>query len=183
MKATKLSSRALWEKWAALIEMDRSIYTWTSDRELAWLAEMASQAKSICEIGTYHGRSALVMRKANPNAFIDCFDTFVDDGCEAICRHNMRNVEKGMTLLLNASSDRLQKWPRKFDFAFIDGGHLFEDVKRDIANLLPIMIPGSVISGHDWRTDMTDGVNRGVLAHFDRSQINTMESIWYIQLP
>lgn len=69
-------------------------------------------------------------------------------------------------------------------FAFIDGGHLFDDVSGDIANLLPHMAPGAIISGHDWRhEDPNDGVNRGVLAHFRMEQLRFHESIWWVKLP
>ncbi len=39
---------------------------------------------------------------------------------------------------------------RKIDFVWIDGDHTGEQVKRDIENYEPLIVPGGLIGGHDF---------------------------------
>ena len=40
-----------------------------------------------------------------------------------------------------------------FDLVFIDGNHLYEDVKRDIGSWLPKVKSGGILAGHDYNLD------------------------------
>lgn len=168
-------------KWQHVLKAVQPIFTWTSPGELARLAEYASKATRICELGSYHGKSALTMGLANRRASITCIDNFENAGCEIILRDNLGPIIRN-TLIVKGTSARLVKWSERFDFCFIDAGHLFEDVSTDIAHLLPLMLPGAVMSGHDWNKDMADGVNRGVLHHFPLSRVVVHETLWAVQL-
>lgn len=173
---------ALKEKWKGVLEKTFDVWSWTSCGELLLLAHLASHSKRIVEVGSYHGKSAKVMNLANPSASILCIDQPESDRCWDILSANLRGT--GVQIFRGTTGDWLRSLrPGGFDFAFIDGGHLFDDVSGDIANLLPHMAPGAILSGHDWRTDMNDGVNRGVLAHFKLEQLRFFESIWYTKLP
>lgn len=180
MEIVNQPEKELLAKWSHLLEWTDGIFTWTSPGELCRLAEYASQAEQICEIGSFHGKSALVMSLANPNAYILCIDQPESKEALATLRTNLGKRER--VAIVPATSKCLMGAEKVYDFAFIDGGHLFDDVSGDIANLLPAMKPGAVISGHDWRADMKDGVNRGVLHHFKREQIIVHESLWAVQL-
>ena len=181
MEIVNQPEKELIAKWAHLLEWTDHIFTWTSPGELCRLAEYAAQASQICEIGSYHGKSALVMSLANPQAYILCID--LPESEEAMYKLRSNLADQPHVHVISGRSTGLRSLPvPTYDFAFIDGGHLFEDVKGDIANLLPMMNPGSVISGHDWRKDMNDGVNRGVLHHFDLSRIVINESLWAVKL-
>lgn len=182
MEIPNLTPAELLAKWKHVLDATFDIFTWTSPVELCWLCEAASQARSIVEIGSYHGKSAVCMRLANPdpNTGITCLDIPESIRCSAILRAN--TSDRGIAVYAMTSAQF--KFSGKRDFAFIDGGHLFDDVKTDIANLLPHMAAGAIISGHDWRhNNMDDGVNRGVLAHFKLEQIRFCESIWWVKLP
>jgi hypothetical protein len=179
MDLPTLSHAELLKKWQPTIDKAMDVWSWTSHHELAWLCDCASRANEIIEIGSYHGKSAACMALARAErGGITCLDIPQDRRCQAILAANAEHF--GFSVYCMTSSQF--KFSGKRDFAFIDGGHLFEDVNGDIANLLPHMAPGSVLSGHDWRTDMTDGVNRGVLAHFPLEKIKVFESIWHVQL-
>lgn len=169
-------------KWGRLLPRIEGIFTWTSIGELCRLAEYASQATHICEIGSYHGKSALMMAMANPAVYILCIDQPESTDAEQTLVCNTGPYRDQITVYSGTSSC-LKGAKGLYDFAFIDGGHLFEDVKKDISMVLPTMKAGGIISGHDWRTDMKDGVNRGVLHHFDLDRITVHESIWAVQLP
>lgn len=170
-------------RWGHLLAATQHVFTWTSPDELCRLAEYASKATSICEIGTYHGKSALFMGLANPQVTLTCIDNFENAGCELVCRDNLRPIAGHRLLILKGTSARLNAWPHPcFDFCFIDAGHLEPDVTADIKYLLPLMLPGSVMAGHDWSKDPSDGVNKGVLNHFGLDRVVVHETLWAVQL-
>ncbi len=45
-----------------------------------------------------------------------------------------------------------------FDFIYIDGSHLYEDVKRDLNDWLPKLKDGGIIGGHDYIAQPSFGV-------------------------
>lgn len=181
MEIVNQPEKELIAKWAHLLEWTEGIFTWTSPGELCRLAEYAAQATQICEIGSYHGKSALVMSLANPQAYIFCIDQ--PESVEAWGTLQLNVASRERVGLFAGTSRCLQSATEPiYDFAFIDGGHLFEDVSADIAFLLPAMKPGAVIAGHDWRQDLGDGVNRGVLNHFLLSRVVVHESLWAVKL-
>lgn len=182
MEIVNQPEKELIAKWGHLLEWTDHIFTWTSPGELCRLAEYASHANQICEIGSYHGKSALVMSLANPLAYVLCID--LPESPEAIDKLRKNTGTCDRVAVFEGTSKCLTSAKHPiYDFAFIDGGHKFEDVAGDIANLLTAMEPGSVIAGHDWRKDMNDGVNRGVLHHFDLKAITVHESLWAVKLP
>lgn len=172
-------------KWGHLLEWTSEIFTWTSPGELCRLAEYAAQAERIVEIGSYHGKSALVMALANPNVEIVCVDNFENPGCEETFKKNLYlQIESGQVTVHKGTSPLLTSRyaPAAFDFAFIDAGHLEPDVTQDIKSVYPLLKPGSVISGHDWRPKLpNDGVNVAVRKAFGDKPV-IFESIWAVQL-
>lgn len=187
MDAPTLIPDELLTKWKHLSDQTANIFTWTSIRELCWLAECASRARGIIEIGSYHGRSAKVMALANPEARIVCIDNCENAEVKDVFSVNLRDqIHAGKVSFIEATSDWLAQGPLTYpvDFCFIDGGHLEPDVTADIQNILPHMAPGAIMSGHDWRHEnMADGVNLGVMANFKLEQVNFYESIWWVKLP
>lgn len=173
-------------RWKPTIDETFDIFTWTSGHELAWLAEQASRASMIVEVGSYHGKSAKVMSLASPSAHIFCIDKPQDDRCRRILLANVHDEIIGEKIHVYIGTTDTMEWDLAavlFQFAFIDGGHLEEDVRKDIANLLPCMAPGAILAGHDWRRDNPDdGVNRAVLQAFGKDRVNIYESIWWVKL-
>ncbi len=182
MEIVDTPAEELIAKWGHLLLKTAHIFTWTSPGELCRLAEYASRANSICELGSYHGKSALTMALANPKATLTLIDNFENAGAELILRENLRRVLK-QTLVVKGTSARLAKWAERFDFCFIDAGHLVDDVTADIAYLRPLMNTGAVMAGHDWNKDMKDGVNQGVLHHFPLARVIIHETLWAVQMP
>lgn len=175
---------ALLAKWQWVLELVDHIDSWTSGHELAALAEAASRATHICEIGSHHGKSALTMALANPAAKIICIDICENVDTETIFKKNLRaQIESGQVQFVNGTSAWLfnRKLGHGINLCFIDGGHLEHHVTADIAALLPHM-PEGLMLGHDWRPhDMNDGVNRAVLKAFGVPKV--FESVWSVRLP
>ena len=186
MEVNDLNRGELLKKWQPTIDKTFDIFSWTSGHELAALCEFASRANGIVEIGGYHGKSAKCMSLANPEAKILVIDLPQDIRCQRILEINLTNT--GAYIFSGNSresypalSEHAQR--AEIKFGFVDGGHLEADVAYDISMLLTVMKPGSILSGHDWRSNnMDDGVNRGVLSHFPRERINIFESIWWVKL-
>ncbi len=76
MEIINTPSKELIARWGHLLTITGKIFTWTSPGELARLAEYAFEAMNICEIGSYHGKSALIMAMANPHAQLTLIDNF-----------------------------------------------------------------------------------------------------------
>lgn len=177
----------LLSRWSHVLEWTDEVFSWTSPEELCFLAELASRSRSILEVGSHHGKSALVMALANPNAKLICIDNCENEGTEEIFRKNLAvPIADKRLLFVKGTSEWLKDTPlnHQFEMAFIDAGHLEADVTADIANTLPHMAPGSILCGHDYRiNDPKDGVNLAVHAAFKSDQLGLFQSIWMVQLP
>lgn len=172
------------KKWQYVIDSVASISSWTSGHELAFLAEIASQSKYICEIGSYHGKSAKVMALANPECRILCIDNCENEEVERTFGDNLKEqIASGHVVFIKGTSGCLEDTPAPlmFQACFLDAGHLEADLEADIKHILPHMKSGGVITGHDWRpNDMNDGVNRAVIKAFGMP--NVFESIWWVRI-
>jgi SAM-dependent methyltransferase len=143
-------------KHQALVDLARGIEPlWTSDEELDYLAEAALTARRIVEIGSWHGRSAKVLAAASPGQ-VYCVDIFVN-GSEAAFRRNLaRELHGGKVWTFQASSEIAAPWVRAalgwlpLDLIWVDDGHRYEDVRRDIEAYYDLLRPGGVFLGHDY---------------------------------
>lgn len=66
------------------------------------------------------------------------------------------------------------------DFVFIDAGHEYEEVKADIACLLPKVKPGGVLAGHDYYKKFP-GVRKAVDEAFPDRKL-APGTVWYTEL-
>jgi predicted O-methyltransferase YrrM len=177
---------ALLGKWQPIIDQTSHIFTWTSHLELAWLAEYATHCSHFLEIGSYNGRSAKVVLLANPKLMLTSIDTW-DDGNLPTFQHNLgpEMAEGRVNFIQGLSQDLVRRDilncpPEGFDGCFIDGGHLDDLVIADIKNVLPLMKPGSLMAGHDYRTEngQPNDVARGVHAALGTAFTNPLNSLW-----
>lgn len=183
MEIPTLTREELLTKWKPVIDRTFDIFTWTSGHELAFLCELASRASRIAEIGAYHGKSAKCMSLANPSAFLTVVDLSQDDRCRIIRNTNLLSDHIRVLEGTARQNETVLKADGPYQVGFIDGGHLEADVTTDIEILLPLMAPGGIIAGHDWRhNNPLDGVNVAVEKAFDKHRIRVFESIWHVQL-
>lgn len=170
----------LLSKWEKVIKETDHIWTWTTPLELSWLAEYATQCDKILEIGSYNGRSAKVMLLANSDLKLVSLDTW-DDGNLPNYVHNLGpEIASGRVEYLRGESQTtIKEFTDTFDGCFIDGGHLEHLVIADIHNVKPLMKPGSLMAGHDFRTEGggLNDVGRGVKVALKTYQ-NPVDSIW-----
>lgn len=181
------------KKWRLVLDATRHIGTFTTDRELAWIADYATWCSNYLEIGSWRGRSAKVALMANPGLKITCLDTWDDPGTYEEFLHNLGPEihDKRVTIVRGHSQQSLLTLPIDqkrdghflgFDGCFIDGGHEEHLVAADIKNARVVMKPKSVMAGHDYSSDGgPNDVARGVLSLGYAIQ-RPVDSIWAVQL-
>jgi len=117
------------------------------------------RAPTVCEVGSWAGRSAIIMAKAG--AKVTCVDTWEgsrnDPGCKAYDGSRgtplevfRRNTQKySITPHVGRSPDAARDFDdHSFDIVYIDAEHDYESVKADIEAWLPKA--RHIIAGHDY---------------------------------
>ena len=148
-----------------------SIEGWMTERELQYLCEMA-YGNDVLEVGTFLGRSTInMLRYAKKLVSIDHFKGNPKD----VAMDVVQEIERGGSTLWQQFLHRLAEYDIKdtefilmkmdsakasmflgvsaFDFVFIDGGHEYDDVRKDIANFKGYVATGGVLAGHDYYTN------------------------------
>lgn len=188
------------------IENAKKIQGWMTIREeLPWIAEMAarSSTKIVVEIGSWKGRSTRCWAdNARPGTKIYAIDTWagsaikvkqshVDlmakiggpDGLFELFKKNMGEHLETMVVPVRGPSHEMVNDPRikkligKVDIVFIDGGHRFVEIYQDIADYLPLVKSGGIMSGHDYSTD---AIARAVTMHFPNVKPGRANKIWWV---
>lgn len=135
--------------------------------ELAYLATKAKDAKCIVELGSWKGRSTKAMAMASKGK-VYAVDSWRgsgggdETGTEAETRgrdtikgefyDNVAIPHKNVVVVdvqHEFAGSALKHVTGEVDYAFIDGDHAYEHVKRDILTCLDLMAPGGLLSGHD----------------------------------
>ena len=160
------------------------IQGWKTWGELAWMAKKASEASLVIDVGCWRGRTTKAMAAVCPgkivavdhasgkysgdtgrNAILDLVpperiaSDFMSNLSAEIGAGNVVPVfENGICAIARV---RGILFGEKADFAWIDGDHGYEDVKRDILAYREMLKPGAMLSGHDYE-DSFPGVQRAV---------------------
>jgi len=145
---------------------DQGIDGWMRFEELEFLYETAKIMDSICEMGSWKGRSTHALLSGCKGE-VTAVDTFMGSAAENDWSHNLAkqqdifaqfeaNVGKFQNLYVRKglNQDIVKEIPdRAFDMVFIDGGHTYEEVREDIRNWkskAKIMFCGHDYSAEDW---------------------------------
>ena len=127
-------------------------------RELDVLIRMARSAKVIVELGCYRGRSLAAMMLSNPKARIYGVDSFGDmthrgykGATEEETRRNLASLGLSVAgIYAMDTSLASQEFQGGIDLLHIDAGHSKEEVRADIDNWIPKMVPGGAVCFHDY---------------------------------
>jgi len=175
----------LLSKWKHIVdEQTRVIRTWTSELELAWIAENATRCANWLELGSYCGRSAKVALLANPSLKITCLDTWDDYDCMETFKHHLRNeIADGRVICLQGpTQETIHKLEgSEFDGCWIDAGHTTPEVISDIQAVTPLMKIGSILSGHDYYKEQQNDVYQGVHQAVLGQVWNPVDTVWAVQ--
>jgi predicted O-methyltransferase YrrM len=164
---------------------------WMSEKELEFLAQLASTSALTVEVGAHRGRSTRAMADNTDGVIyvIDPWvkDYFYDDGrlvpermdvfpefCDNLedhihLSHKVVPIKKYSDEVL---SDEL---PEKVNVFFIDGDHRYNQVMSDIK--LAMRMTSGIIAGHDYTHEHWPGVREAVGNSFET--INIVDSIWW----
>lgn len=155
-------------------EAAESVPGWMDADELLWLANKASAADRILEIGCWKGRSTLALASASPGSVlsVDHFCGSPEDEGHAEARERpgavlaeaainlgpLLKVRKVSLMVMECSGAMtlLRMGGRRFDLIFIDGSHLYARIASDIAGCMPLLSPGGLLCGHDYGDDWPD---------------------------
>lgn len=148
---------------------------WTSWHFPNWLRLLApyrGRPSRMLEIGSWEGRSALFFLNYLPQMQLTCIDTFAGgqehqeaaaaDEQEAVL---LRSLERRFDANLGAFMDRLEKIKspsadalialaladRRFELAYIDGGHRAREVYADCALTWPLIVSGGLVIIDDYQ--------------------------------
>jgi glycosyltransferase involved in cell wall biosynthesis/tetratricopeptide (TPR) repeat protein/precorrin-6B methylase 2 len=115
---------------------------WMTDEELNFLYQASKQYKTIAEIGSWKGRStnALLEGCQGVVTAIDHFEGSADvkdgtHGAKNVYEQFQENTKqfKNLKVVKAESGEAVEKLKDEvFEMVFIDGGHTYEEVKRDI---------------------------------------------------
>jgi hypothetical protein len=163
------------------------IQGWMNEDALHWLYGQAMQAESVVEIGCWKGRSTHALLsgcpgpvfavdhfKGSPNELIGPHEEAKDGKIGEIFRRNVGHFPN--LVLMEMESVRAASFFREksVDMVFIDGCHMHEAVKADIAAWRPVC--RRLLCGHDLNT-----VHRA-LEEMGVSYKREVGSIWSCQL-
>jgi len=127
--------------------------------------------KRIVEIGTAYGGNAYHLLSTTDIDSLICIDPYIfyPEMPGFICQEEYDT-------LYQFASDRLKPWEyatilrttsqeaihqlKPVDLIFLDGSHDYEDVRWECQHYIDIVLPGGVLSGHDY--NIFEGVNKAV---------------------
>lgn len=173
----------LLKKWRDMIHVAAPISQWTTDAEIAWLAEAASTRHLVAEVGSYKGKSAKAMTwRRPPVSVLYCVDRFQDE-TEDDFRWNLANeLEAQLVELLPVESEEGARFLRDsdimLDMVFIDASHTKEDVLRDLQLWTPLVKMNGLVCGHDaYPHDKENGIVAALQEYGTPYKI-VLDSIW-----
>ena len=118
-------------------------------------------AKSIImEIGTYQGKSTMFYALANPEAFVITNDTcafpWTSEFDPAGFRLQNNTIDPralncgNIFQVVGRSSEIVKTFHLPIDLLFIDGHHIYEEVKQDINDWAKFIVKGGYLVLHDY---------------------------------
>ena len=160
--------------------------------ELEWLATQASGAQLIAEVGCWQGRSTRALAD-NTRGAVFAIDHFqgvpellyllADKPPHWLFKTFMMNLMDCDNLVVvrqrSREAARLLD-PLRFDFIFLDGDHNYQAVVDDIRWWKPMVKPGGLLAGHDYRD--APGVEQAVLEFLPQAKLVEGTQLWSIRL-
>jgi predicted O-methyltransferase YrrM len=170
---------------------------WMKPAELKWLAKTASKLRSIAEVGSWMGRSTTAMAdNMERPGVIHAVDTWrgseehesflADKAADYVfhifCRNLKTHLDSGRVCPMRLPSVEAARSFQAnrhagFDMVFIDAAHDYESVKADIQAWKPLVKPGGLLCGHDWKHPPIVQAVRELLG-----SPKTSSTIWYVRI-
>jgi len=146
-------------------ELTDGIEGFLSDHEALYLMRIATEGPgtgAIVEIGSYHGKSTVLLAHASREAGreqVVAIDPKMGGAVEPFHRNLARTgVTQHVTPLVATSDAAAETWHGPIRLLWIDGAHSYEQVGRDFRNWTPFLVDGGIVAFHD--TYEWEGVRR-----------------------
>lgn len=121
------------------------------------------------EIGSYLGVSSIIIAMGiihtHKNSKLFCIDTWQNDAMSEGKKNtfeefliNTHDYHTIITPIRGWSHEIAENFIQKIDFLFIDGGHSYDDVKKDVDLWMPKLNTGALLVMHD--SGWAEGVQR-----------------------
>lgn len=150
---------------------------WLQKDEIQFLAKYAFDVKNlIVEIGcAYGGSSTIFLLNKQKEVRLYSIDPFISDSkggfraskyvcylavSSALRRKKKMEVLKDWNLISNYSYEVVKNWDKKIDLLFIDGSHLYKDVKKDFEDWEKFLEKDGLILFHDSRKELNDSEDK-----------------------
>lgn len=138
--------------WSKYFELDEDALK----VELQEHSDIAKKCKlGIVEIGILFGDTSRVLAQSNISVPVYGIDPLIPDsmnstlvGTQAAIKKNTEDL-KNFHFINDFSFNVIKNWDYPFDYLFIDGSHIYEDVKKDFEDWYPKLAKGGIISLHD----------------------------------
>jgi len=145
-------------------KIEAEIAGWLQQADALKLYELAYYATGdILEFGTNNGLSAFIMARAiqATGGGRKVVTMEIDSFCAAVARENIsqRGLSPFVEIWLGDANETCRQFiaeARRFNLAFVDHSHLYEDMRAACAALDVLMNPGALVLFHDF----TDPLNR-----------------------
>jgi predicted O-methyltransferase YrrM len=115
----------------------------------------------ICEIGSFVGYSTMLFAYYCKEIYsIDLFSpTFNGIDYEPLYDQNIKPFKNIHKIKGDSQIVHSQFEDNYFDFVYVDGSHLYLDVKKDIEKWLPKVKKGGLLGGHDYMYEVKTAVD------------------------
>jgi len=181
---------------------------WYAESELSTLQAAAQFVRplqgAIVEIGCWEGRSTTVIANVcypEPVVAVDTWLGSLTEGEQhetvriarerdvfATFEENIRALTRGNVVPQRMDAiEFLQQEERPIKFCHIDAAHDYRSVRETIDRLLPRLVPGGILVGHDYdtahagREDLQGGVQRAVREMLPR-HVSKGNNWWYVHM-
>lgn len=111
-----------------------------------------NEKSTLLEIGSWKGRSAILILRSNPLIKLYCLDIW--NQAFDIFKNNIKRYGVADRVIpIKDWSKNVGKHfvPESLDFVYLDASHKEEDVYNDLLALKPLMKKDGVIVGDDWQ--------------------------------
>ena len=163
--------------------LNRNFPTMHQDHAALITAIELTGSRTVCEIGTWKGDTALMMALYPSVVRVKAIDIHKDMGVEIQdemkSNHNLMSKEEYGVMFRNtfvelefADTMKYTRGGQQFDLVFIDGNHDYEHVKNDTE--LALSWEPKVIAWHDWNV-----YNPGVVQFLNEMMENGMACVLF----
>jgi SAM-dependent methyltransferase len=163
-----------WEIWGEPYDVayvkqsifDEAHQDWFPHDAAGWLTETEgeelrrlAEGKVVLEIGAYCGRSTICLAQDASQVYsVDTFDgrgTPTPGDTRGTFTRNIARfgLSEKVKTIVGESQHVVPKLPAVFDLVFIDGGHDYETVSRDIELAMDVLKPDGLLAFHDYETN------------------------------